>query len=112
TASTDNVGVTAYDVFQGGTLAMSVTGTTATVSGLSASTTYSFTVRARDAAGNASAQSSAVSATTQAGSPPPTGLSGQYRNYDTGAPNDNQIKPGLSLVNHGTTSVSLSSVII
>ena len=111
-ASTDNVGVAAYDVFQGGTLAMSVTGTTATVSGLSPSTTYTFTVKARDAAGNVSAASTAVSATTQAGSPPPTGLSGQYRNYDAAAPNDNQIKPGLSLVNHGTTAVGLSTVTI
>jgi endoglucanase len=67
-AATDNVGVTSYDVFSGTTLATSVTGTSATVSGLSPSTAYSFTVKARDAAGNSSAASSAVSVTTQAGS--------------------------------------------
>jgi len=72
---------------------------------------YSFSVRARDAAGNASAASTAVSATTQGGSPPPTGLTGRYRNNDT-SPNDNQIKPGLSLVNNGTTGVALSGVTI
>ncbi len=66
-ASTDNVRVTGYDVYRNGALATSVTGTGATVDGLAASTTYSFTVKARDAAGNASAASAAVSATTTAG---------------------------------------------
>jgi hypothetical protein len=65
-ASTDNVGVTGYEVFQGsGTSPVAtVTGTSATVSGLAASTTYSFPVKARDAAGNRSAASASVSATT------------------------------------------------
>ncbi|WP_432829967.1 cellulose binding domain-containing protein [Dactylosporangium sp. CA-092794] len=66
-ASTDNVGVTGYDIYRAGTLAASVTGTSGTVSGLSASTSYTFTVKARDAAGNASGASNQVSATTQAG---------------------------------------------
>ncbi|MEU9010225.1 carbohydrate binding domain-containing protein [Streptomyces sp. NPDC048479] len=66
-ASSDNVGVTGYDVYQGPTRALTVTGTSATVSGLAASTSYSFTVRARDAAGNLSAASTAVSVTTDAG---------------------------------------------
>ncbi|HEV7934362.1 MAG TPA: glycosyl hydrolase family 18 protein [Actinomadura sp.] len=63
-ASTDNVGVTGYDIYQGTTKADTVTGTTATVAGLSASTAYTFTVKARDAAGNTSAASNAVSVTT------------------------------------------------
>lgn len=67
TASTDNVGVTGYDVFQGGTLIGSTTGaTTYTATGLAAATTYSFTVKAKDAAGNASAASGALSVTTNA----------------------------------------------
>ncbi|MBC6463380.1 glycosyl hydrolase family 18 protein [Actinomadura sp. HBU206391] len=66
-AATDNVGVTGYDVYQGATRTASVTGTSTTVSGLSASTAYTFTVRARDAAGNASSASNAVSVTTDAG---------------------------------------------
>lgn len=65
TASTDNVGVTGYDVYQGGTNIGSVTGTTANVTGLSAGTSYSFTVRAKDAAGNVSAASAALNVTTQ-----------------------------------------------
>ncbi|NEY31473.1 chitinase [Streptomyces sp. PRKS01-65] len=63
-ASTDNVGVTGYDVYRDGALATSVTGTTATVSGLTPSTEYRFTVRARDRAGNVSADSAAVTART------------------------------------------------
>lgn len=68
-ASTDNVGVTGYKVFVNGASAPAATasGTSATVSALSASTAYSFTVRARDAAGNRSAVSGAVTATTSAG---------------------------------------------
>jgi chitodextrinase len=68
TASTDNVGVTGYNVYVGTatTPAATVTGTSATVSGLSAATAYSFTVKARDAAGNLSAASTALGVTTAA----------------------------------------------
>ncbi|AMA47977.1 MULTISPECIES: M4 family metallopeptidase [Flavobacterium] len=68
TASTDNVGVTGYNIYNGTTLLASSTTTSATVSGLKASTTYNFTVKAKDAAGNLSATSNAVSVTTSAGS--------------------------------------------
>lgn len=75
-ASTDNVGVTGYDVFQG--TATTPVGTSAstsfTVFGLQPSTTYTFRVRARDRAGNVSALSAPVSATTDAvGNPGPGG---------------------------------------
>jgi chitodextrinase len=64
TASTDNVGVTGYDVYRDGSLIASVTGTNYTANGLTASTTYSFFVRAKDAAGNISSNSNTVSVTT------------------------------------------------
>ena len=63
-ASSDNVGVTGYDIYRNGSLAGSATGTSYTVTGLSASTAYSFTVKAKDSAGNVSAASSALSVTT------------------------------------------------
>jgi Zn-dependent metalloprotease/chitodextrinase len=66
-ASTDNVGVTGYEVFEGGTILGSVTGTAAQVTGLTASTSYSFTVRAFDAAGNNSGFSNTVNVTTSSG---------------------------------------------
>ena len=65
TASTDNVGVTGYNIYRGTTLAGTSATTSFTDSGLSASTAYSYTVKAYDAAGNLSAASTAVSATTQ-----------------------------------------------
>lgn len=66
-ASADNIGVTGYDVYNGSTLATTVAGTTATVSGLAADTSYSFTIQAKDAAGNKSTASAAVTARTQPG---------------------------------------------
>lgn len=68
-ASVDNVAVTGYDVYNGTTLATTVAGTTATVAGLSADTSYSFTIQAKDAAGNKSKASPAVTARTQPGGP-------------------------------------------
>ncbi len=67
TASTDNVGVTAYQVYRAGVFRATVNSPTLNFSdtGLAASTLYSYTVAACDAAGNCSAQSSAASATTQ-----------------------------------------------
>jgi chitodextrinase len=64
-ASTDNVGVSGYDVFRGSTKVATVTATSFTDSGLAASTTFTYTVKARDAAGNTSTASNQVSATTQ-----------------------------------------------
>ncbi|MCB9000531.1 MAG: M4 family metallopeptidase [Bacteroidales bacterium] len=68
TASTDNVGVTGYDVYKNGSLLASTTSTSYSVTGLTAATTYTFYVKAKDAAGNVSAASSTVSVTTQAAS--------------------------------------------
>ena len=78
TASSDNVGVTGYDVYEGANLAGTTTSTSFQVTGLTASTTYSFTVRAKDAAGNVSAASAAVSATTTGGGGSPVVLHQGY----------------------------------
>ncbi|MCP2038359.1 MULTISPECIES: endonuclease [Chryseobacterium group] len=67
-ASTDNVYVSSYDVYVNGVFKSNVFGTTATVSGLNPSTTYTFHVVAKDSSGNASGNSTAVEGTTQEGS--------------------------------------------
>ncbi|MEV6394389.1 fibronectin type III domain-containing protein [Streptomyces sp. NPDC051907] len=60
--STDDIGVTSYDVYQEDSRIHSVSGTetTARVTGLRPGTVYTFTVRARDAAENSSPDSNAV----------------------------------------------------
>jgi len=65
--ATDNVAVTGYDVYQGSSLIGSTASTSYTVTSLTPSTTYSFTVKAKDAAGNVSVSSNTVSVTTLAG---------------------------------------------
>jgi len=62
--ATDQVGVTGYYVFQGGSQIANVTGTSYTNSGLKAGTQYTYTVEAYDAAGRVSPASNAVTATT------------------------------------------------
>ncbi|WP_246212220.1 cellulase family glycosylhydrolase [Streptomyces abyssomicinicus] len=77
TASTDNVGVTGYEVVRvngSSQTVVATSGTTsATVTGLSASTAYTFAVRARDAAGNRSPNSATVQVTTSPGGGTPSG---------------------------------------
>ncbi|MGW1409171.1 chitinase [Streptomyces sp. NPDC002403] len=63
---TGSAGATGYNVYRGDTKVASVTGTSATVTGLTASTAYSFQVAATNSAGE-SARSAAVTATTTAG---------------------------------------------
>ncbi|MEU8489621.1 carbohydrate binding domain-containing protein [Streptomyces sp. NPDC048641] len=75
TGASDNIGVTGYDIYSGGSnKLLTVSGTSATVSGLAPSTAYAFTVKAHDAAGNASAASNSVSVTTDQGSGGGTGF--------------------------------------
>ena len=71
TASTDNVGVTGYDIYSGATLLGNTATTSTAITGLTASTTYSFSVKAKDAAGNASASSNVLSVTTSSTTTPP-----------------------------------------
>ncbi|WP_419870218.1 endonuclease [Chryseobacterium sp. CT-SW4] len=85
-AATDNVGVTSYVVYMNGSLKSTVSSTSASITGLSAATTYNFYVVAKDAAGNSSSNSSTVSGTTQSGSTTPsTGcVSEDFENIPTG----------------------------
>ena len=64
TASTDNIMVATYDIYLDGTLKTSSSSNSITVTGLNPSTTYSFYVKAKDAAGNTSSQSNTTTGTT------------------------------------------------
>ncbi len=92
TASTDNIAVAGYRVYRSGVLAGTSTSTSFTDSGLAASTSYSYTVSAYDAAGNSSAQSAAVSAKTTT-------------SVDSTSPS---IPSGLAVTSTTATTVSLA----
>ncbi len=65
-ASTDAYGVTGYDVLQEGTVIKTVDVPETTIENLTSGTTYNFTVRAKDEAGNQSELSNSVEVTTDA----------------------------------------------
>ncbi|MEO6915510.1 MAG: PA14 domain-containing protein [Chitinophagaceae bacterium] len=97
--STDNVGVARYDIYENGNLKYTSVAANFLVTGLSPNTTYSYTVRAADQAGNVSAQSSTISPKTS-GSGSVSGLNYRYYEGDWNAvPNFNTLTP----VKTGTT---------
>jgi len=71
-ASTDDVAVTGYRVFRGGTQIATVNALSYSSVGLSPNTTYTYTVAAYDARNNVSPQSAPASATTPGGTTAPT----------------------------------------
>lgn len=71
-AATDNAGVVGYRVYRGSTQIGAPAGTSFIDTGLDASTSYTYTVKAVDAAGNLSGASAAATATTPA-APPTSG---------------------------------------
>ncbi|MFF1677371.1 chitinase [Streptomyces sp. NPDC058256] len=82
-------GATGYNVYQGSTKVQSVTGASATVSSLAASTSYTFQVTATNSAGE-SAKSAAVTGTTTAtggggGTLPKHAVTGYWQNFNNGA---------------------------
>mgnify|MGYP005989814363 CR=1 FL=1 len=66
-ASTDNTGVAGYTVFNGTSQIATTSNTNFTATGLMAGTSYSFSIKAYDAAANVSASSNSVSVTTTSG---------------------------------------------
>lgn len=106
-ASSDNVAVAGYDVVRVNgateTTVASSAGTTVTVPGLTAGTAYSFAVYARDAAGNRSARSAAVSITTDEGSTAPAG--GCAVGYEVVGEWQGGFQGEITISNTGTTAI-------
>lgn len=63
-ASTDNIAVTGYSIYRDNSVLSFTESTTAAISGLSQNTSYSFKIKARDAAGNESGFSNIITVTT------------------------------------------------
>jgi hypothetical protein len=96
--------VTGYTLYENGTRAASVTGTSATVTGLAAATTYSFTVTASNSAGE-SAASSAVQATTTSSGGGGGGSPGSY----TVAPYADMTNNQEPMLNEAATQAGLKA---
>ncbi|MEZ7504255.1 endonuclease [Flavobacterium sp. Arc2] len=90
TGSTDNVAVTGYNVYQGTSLKTTVTGTSYTFTGLTAATAYTFSIKAKDAAGNISASSNSVNSTTTAAAGSTTEL--LFSEYIEGSSNNKALE--------------------
>jgi glucose/arabinose dehydrogenase len=91
--ATDNVGVTRYEIYAGGTKVGDATGTTATIGGRTANTEYTFTVKAFDAVGNAGPASNAVTVKTRSG--------GDQVGAVTQIATDNDVPWGLAFLPNG-----------
>ncbi|MBC5842151.1 endonuclease [Flavobacterium sp. F-380] len=70
--STDNVGVLGYRIFNGTVQIASSSTANYVLTGLTANTNYTFSVKAFDAAGNISNNSNSIAVKTLVGTPPPT----------------------------------------
>ena len=92
-AATDNTGVTGYGVYRNGTLVSSPTTLTATVSGLTCNTTYTFAVDAADAAGTAPRRRRSPPSTSAC---PPPGTADLY--IATNGSSLEQLHAGCSLL--------------
>jgi chitinase len=83
-------GATGYHVYRSGTKAQAVSGTSATVTGLAASTSYTFQVTAVNAAGESPRSATVTGTTTATPGGPGTGLprhavTGYWQNFNNGA---------------------------
>ncbi|QGK72912.1 endonuclease [Flavobacterium sp. SLB02] len=108
-ASTDNVGVTGYNVYANGVLKNTVTTLNYTITGLTASTNYNIYVTARDVAGNTSLSSNTIAATTNAsGGTGGTASDILFSEYIEGSGNNK----ALEIANNTASSVSLSAYTI
>lgn len=112
-ASTDNVGVIGYRIYRNGVQFATTNATTYTDTGLSSSTSYTYTVIAYDAFNNVSSSSAAASATTlsSGGGGGSSSLKIQYEDGD-GIVGNNAIKPFLKIMNIGTTAIPLSELTV
>ncbi|MFD4526153.1 discoidin domain-containing protein [Streptomyces sp. NPDC058470] len=122
TAATDNVGVTGYDIYANGVLRASVDGAATTYTDTQpASATVAYYVRAKDAAGNQSANSNTVTRTGDSGDvqapTAPAGLafteatSGQVK-LTWQASTDNVAVTGYDVYANGTLRQSVAGTVL
>lgn len=99
--STDNVGVTGYEVYRDDVLLTTVTTTSYQDTNLQPNTTYAYTVKAKDAAGNVSGPSDPATVTTPQGSTVTiyykTSFATPYIHFKIDGQNDWTTLPGVAM---------------
>ncbi|MER5647343.1 glycoside hydrolase family 9 protein [Streptosporangium sp. NPDC002524] len=100
-ASTDNVGVSGYDVYRGTTKVATATGTSYALTGLTPATAYTVSVVARDAAGNSSTASESTAFTTTTA---PAG--GCTATYTVGNSWQGAFQGNVTVTNAGTSAIT------
>jgi chitodextrinase len=118
-ASTASSGcsISGYQVYRGGSLITTVTGTTSAESGLTADTAYQFYIKATDNGGHTSAASATVTGTTQADTTPPTAptnvtataTSSSAVHLSWSASSDNVAVGGYRIYRNGTFYATVSA---
>ncbi len=101
-AATDNIGVTGYNVYVNNVLRTTVTTLNTAVTGLTAATSYTFTVRAKDAAGNLSATSNSLTVVTNSNT---TSTELMFSEYIEGSSNNK----ALEIANKTSGAINLSA---
>jgi thermitase len=104
----DNSGVKGYSIYRNGTKLTTVTGTTYTNSGLTANTSYSYTVRAEDAETNASAETAPLAVSTADITFGISSYSVPQKTSTTATVAATLTKPGTITVKYGTTAANLT----
>lgn len=108
-ASTDNVGVTSYEVWRAAAIVGTTASTSLNITGLSCGSVNAMTVKAKDAAGNISAASSTYNVTTSpCGGGGLAGTAYRWSKNTTATSNSNRVAAAELIDGNTTTDVALN----
>ncbi len=107
-ATDDNSGIAGYSIYRNGTKLATIAGTSYTSTGLTSLTTYSYTVKAEDVAGNVSVDSNTLNVTTPDVAFGISSYSVPTKTATDATVTANLTKPGTVVVKYGTSAASLT----
>ncbi len=107
-ATDDNSGVAGYTIYRNGTKLTTIAGTAYTSTNLTPETTYTYTVRAEDVAGNQSSDSASISVTTGAIEFGISAFSVPTKTTNSANVGVMLTKPGTVTIKYGTSAANLN----